>query len=224
MHRLCCVVLLAFQRAPAQSVGDATELLRRAQTIAESTKSWRAEVVEKSQLTGAGMNLQSEVRISIFAQDPLRLRRQNSGDDQTILVCDGTETFYSGDGHNYYRGEAEVTPECSFPLSKFYKLEHNPATATVVGRDHIRLADGDRDCVLVRATWKRETLKTVRTMCIDPTSGLILRDVAESGDEKSGVRIIKETAFISYESDPTIPPGTFRYTIPPGAVEAKPPI
>jgi len=223
MHRLFWVALLA-SFAPAQSVEDATELLRKVQSMAESTRTWRAEVVEKSQISGAGMNLQNEVRSKIAVQAPLKMSRQNSGADQTILVCDGAEAFYSGDGHSYYRSEAKVNADCTFPLSRFYKLENNPATASVVGRDHVRLADGDRDCVLVRAVWKRAMGSAVRTMCIDPSSALILRDVAESEDEKTRIRIVNTTAFTSYESNPTFSPDAFRFSVPPGAVEAKPPI
>jgi outer membrane lipoprotein-sorting protein len=224
MYRLFSTALLASVLAPAQNVEDAKELLRKVQSTAESTKNWRAEVVERSQISGGGMNLQSEVRTKIAAQAPLKMSRKNSGADQTILVCDGAETFYSGDGHSYYRGEARVTPQCDFPLSKFYELDNNPATTSVVGRDHVQLAEGDRECVLVRATWKHATVNTVRTMCIDPLSALILRDVAKSDDEKTGIRMVHTIAFTSYESNPTFPPDTFRFSVPPGAVEAKPPI
>lgn len=197
---------------------EGCNLLQRAQ------KSWQAEVVERSQISGGGMNLSSEVRTKIAVQAPLKMSRQNSGDDQTILVCDGTKAFYSGDGHSYYRGEAKVNPDCNFPLSRFYKLEKNPAMASIVGRDHIRLADGDRDCVLVRATWRHAIVSGVHMMCIDPVSALILRDVAESKDEKTGIRMVNTTAFTSYESNPTFLPDTFRFSIPPGAVEAEPPL
>ena len=224
MHRLFSTALLACVLAPAQNVEDAKELIRKVQATAESTKNWRAEVVERSQISGAGMNLQGEVRTKIAVQAPLKMSRKNSGADQTILVCDGAETFYSGDGHSYYRGEARVTSQCDFPLSKFYELDNNPATTSVVGRDHVHLAEGDRECVLVRATWKHATVNTVRTMCIDPFSALILRDVAESEDEKTAIRMVHTTAFTSYESNPTFPPYTFRFAVPPGAVEAKPPI
>src|SRR3954470_21593081 len=98
------------------------------------------------------------------------MRRENSGDDQTVLVCDGAESFYSGDGHSYYRGEAKMNPDCNFALSRFYNLEKNPTTTAIVGRDHVRLTDGDRRCVLVRAGWKQETSNSVRTLCIDPAS------------------------------------------------------
>lgn len=224
MNRVFWVAPLAFVLAQAQSEEDATELLRKVQSIAESTTTWRAEVVVRSQISGGGMNLQDEVRIKFAVQAPLKMSRQNRGDDRTILVCDGAQAFYSGDGHSYYRSEAKVNSDCSFPLSKFYKLKNNPVTASVVGRDRVRLAEGDRNCVLVRTTWKHATVNAVRIMCIDPDSALILRDVAESEDEKTGIRIGNTTAFISYESNPTFPAGTFRFSVPPGAVEAEPPI
>jgi outer membrane lipoprotein-sorting protein len=224
MYRLFWISAFTSALTCAQSVEDARELLRKVQSIAESTRTWRAEVVEKSQLSGSGMNLKNEVRIKISVRAPLKMRRENSGDDQTILVCDGAEAFYSGDGRSYYRSEAKVNPDCSFSLSRFYALDDNPATAEVVGRDHVRLADGDQDCVLVRATWKHATTNAARTMCIDPAAALILRDVAESNDENTAIRMVKTTTFISYENNPTFQPDTFSFSIPPGAVEAKPPI
>jgi len=72
------------------------------------------------------MNLQSEVRTKIAVKAPLKMRRENSGDDQTLMVCDGAEGFYSGDRHSYYRGEAKVNPDCNFSLSRFYELEKIP--------------------------------------------------------------------------------------------------
>lgn len=170
------------------------------------------------------MNLQAEVRTKIAAQPPLKLSRQLIGDDRTILVCDGVETFYSGDGRSYYKGQARVTPQCDFPLSKFYDLAYNWASISVVGRDHVRLADGDRPCVVVRAALNQGTATAIRSMCIDPTRPLILRDVIESTDQGTGITAVKTTTFSDFESDPTFPPDTFRFSVPPGAVEAKPPI
>jgi outer membrane lipoprotein-sorting protein len=84
-------------------------------------------------------------------------------------------------------------------------------------------SSGDRECVLVRATWNRDTINIVRTMCIDSVAALILRDVREAVDNSRGIRGITTTTFIDYESDPTLPPDTFQFSIPPGAVEAKAP-
>jgi hypothetical protein len=180
MFRLLLAALLTSGLVPAQSVEGATELLGRVRSFAENTKNWRAEVVERNQISGGGTNLQNEIRTKIAVQAPLQMSRQNSGADQTIMVCDGTETFYSGDGHSYYRGEANVTPQCDLPLSRFYELESSPAKASVVGRDRIRFVDGDRECVLVRTASKHGSISAVRTMCIEPASASILRDVVEN--------------------------------------------
>ena len=218
------VVVLVPVLVPAQSAVDAAELLRRVRSVAESTKNWRAEVVETVKISGDGINLQEEVRAKIAAQAPLKMSRQNSGSDRTAMVCDGAEKFYSGDGQSYYRGEARVTPQCDLPLSKFYELDNDPASLSVIGRDHVRLADRDRECVLIRAGWKQATTNIVRTMCIDPAPALILRDVIDREDEKTGIRSVKTTTFIDFESNPAFSPDTFRFSLPPGAIEAKPPI
>src|SRR5262245_62023902 len=70
MYRLFSTALLASVLAPAQNVEDAKELLRKVQSTAESTENWRAEVVERSQISGGGMHLQGEVRTKIAAQAP----------------------------------------------------------------------------------------------------------------------------------------------------------
>jgi outer membrane lipoprotein-sorting protein len=223
MCRLFWIFSLVSMQVLGQNVEDAAELLRTAAEFAENTKSWRAEVVETSQLSGRAMNLQSQVRIKIAAQPLLKMSRQNSGDDRTIMVCDGAETFYSGDGVSYYKGNASVTPQCDLPLSKFYDLAKEPTSVSVVGDDHVLFANEDRRCAVVRATWKQDAVNTVRTMCIDVVRPLVLRDVLEQEDEKTGMRSVKTTTFSNFEIDPVFPPDAFRFSIPPGAVEAKRP-
>lgn len=227
--RLAAVLLVAIAEnftAPvhSQSVGDATALLQDARDFGESTRTWRAEVVESSRLVGPGMNLQDEVRIKIAAQPSLKMRRQHSGRDRTVLVCDGAEAFYSGDGHSYYKGEATVNPDCDFPLIKFYNLHDRPDSVSVVGDDHVRLTDGERRCVVIRAVWKQGTGNAVHSMCIDPSRPLILRDVLELENENTGIRSVTTTTFVDFETNPTFSPETFQFQVPPGAVEVKPPI
>lgn len=95
------------------------------------------------------------------------MRRENSGGDQTVLVCDGVESFYTGDGHSFYRGSAAVNPDCNFPLSSFYKLRNNPASVSIVGHEHVSLATRDYTCDVLRAEWKLAAIHVIRTMCID---------------------------------------------------------
>jgi hypothetical protein len=221
MHRLLWLFIVIVP-VRAQNVEDATELLQKARAFGESIRSWRAEVIETSKVSGSGMNLEGEIRTKIAVQPPLRMIRQNSGGDRTISVCDGTQKFYSGDGHSYYKSDATVTG-CDLPLQKFYESYENPNSALVIGEDHVRLADGDHRCVLVRTIWKKETVSKVRTMCIDPSRPLIMRDVIEAENESMGIKSITITTFVDFESDPTFSPETFRFLVLPGAVEAKAP-
>jgi outer membrane lipoprotein-sorting protein len=216
-------LLLLVAPVHAQSVADATELLQKAKAFGESTRSWRAEVIETEQMSGPGMKLHSEVHTKIAAQPSQKMSRQNSGSDRTIMVCDGAETFYSGDGHSYYKGEALATPQCDLPLIKFYEPYNSPASLSVLGEDHVRLTDGERRCVVIRAELRQGPVNTVRTMCIDRSQPLILRDVIEREDERTGIKSSRTISFVSFENNPTFSPDTFRFTVPPGAVEAKPP-
>ncbi len=104
MSRLLQVALLAFGPAYAQVLEDANELLNRARSTAAGIHNWRAEVVERAKISGAGMNHEGEVRTELAVLAPSRLRRQHRGEEKTILVCDGVNTFYSVDGHSFSRG------------------------------------------------------------------------------------------------------------------------
>ncbi len=225
---LLCVVLLAVP-IRAQSSQDAKELLGKVKSFGESTKSWRAEVIETSQFSGPSIKLKSEIHARVAAQPLLKMSRVNSGDDRTMMVCDGAEFFYSGDGYTYYRYQA--TQQCDLPLIAFYEPSlrglyephSDPVSVSVVGEDHVRLADGDRRCVVVRAVSRRGSMHDVRTMCIDPSQPIILRDLMETEDEATGNKSFTVTTFASFEINPTFSPDTFRITVPLGAVEAKPP-
>jgi hypothetical protein len=84
MYSLLWVTLLVSMLARAQDSGDGPALLRKVESVAGTTKNWRADVLKRSQISGRGINLQDEVHIKIAAQAPLKVRRENSGGDQTV--------------------------------------------------------------------------------------------------------------------------------------------
>jgi hypothetical protein len=148
----------------AQRAPDATALLQKAKSFGENTRSWRAEAVQTSQVSLPGMKIpSSEIHIKLAAEAPFKMSRVNSGDDRTAMICDGTQQFYSGDGLSYYLNGAGG--QCSFPLLSFYEPSlmnfigptSNPSSVTVIGEDHVRLADGERRCLIVRVVLVRES-------------------------------------------------------------------
>lgn len=227
MRNLWWVMLLT-GAIQAQRAPDATSLLQKAKSFGENTRSWRAEAVQTLQVSLPGMKIPStEVHIKLAAEAPFKMSRVNSGDDRTTMICDGTQQFYSGDGLSYYLNE--TGGQCSFPLLSFYEPSlmnfigpnSNPSSVTIIGEDHVRLTDGKRRCLVVRVVSVRESEHAVRTMCIDPTRPVILRDVVDLENEAKGFRSITTTTFLSFEDRPTSNPDTFRITIPPGAYRAR---
>jgi outer membrane lipoprotein-sorting protein len=223
------MAVLLVAQARAQNSRGATELLQKTKAFGEQLKSWRAEFTQTSQMLGPGLNLKDEVRTKIASQPPLKMSRVNSGDDRTTMVCDGVNFFYSGDAHSYYKDEANQ--QCNLPLIALYEpsleqlLEpsNSVVSLSVIGEDHVRLTDGERRCVVIRAELKRGPVHTVRRMCIDPARPTILRDIVEAENQANGLKSSTTTTLTSFEVNADISPDTFRFTVPPGAVEAHPP-
>ena len=73
MYALVRLILLVAAGDGAQDTNDAKALLQKAESLARSVKSWRAEIVETSKLSGNGMDLQSQVHVKIAVQAPLKM-------------------------------------------------------------------------------------------------------------------------------------------------------
>ena len=226
MRIVLCMLLLTGS-LQIQSAPDATELLQKAKSFGENTRTWKADAVQTKQVSWPGLKmLSTDIHIKLAADSLLKMSRVNSGGDRTVMVCDGSQQFYSGDGLSYYLNRAGG--QCSFPLLSFYEpslmnfigADSHPASISVVGEDHVRLTDGERRCVVVRVVLVRESTHAVRTMCVDPTQPVILRDVVEIEDKAKGFRSSTTTTFQSFDDKPTFAPDTFRITIPAGAYRA----
>lgn len=218
-------VLIA--QAHAQT-SDAAELVKKAKAFGNSTSTWTAEVTEVSKIEGPGMKVMGEIHTRMAAEPSLKMSRVNSGDDRTIMVCDGTNFFYLGDGLTY--DQREATQQCNVPLISLYdgtlkelsKLSNGLTSLSKVGEDHVLLSDGDHPCVLIRAEFKQESWRRIGTMCIDPVRPVVLRDVSEAANPGTGVSGTTTRTFTAFELNPSIPPNTFHFTIPPGAAKLPP--
>ena len=228
--RTAAGIVFCFFLASAEAADDAFLLLQKVGESARMTNNWRAEVVEVHQITGQGMNLRDEVHFKIAVKGPLKMRRESTGADNAISVCDGTDKFYTGDGHGFYRTPAAVSNDCNLPLAEFYKLEDSPTSAVITGRDRVQLTEGLRECDVVRAEWTVDVNDTgrhwqaIRNMCIDTERLLILRDTLESTDSASDLHSLRTITFLSLEKNPLFTPDTFQVSLPTGAVEDQGPL
>jgi TonB family protein len=213
----------------AQGDDRARALLQDIASSARSTKSWRAEGVEINELTGDGLQLRDELRFKIAIQGPAKMRWETSGDDDTFMVCDGTDhwTYYSH-GPSFHRSSVGVSP-CEPALGNFLRLTDNLIAAMQTGRDQVQFAGNPRECDLVRAEYAvpgsqegGKVRSVVRTLCIDAAQRLILRDNVET--TVLGVRSNHTVIYSLYERDPKLSPDVFEFMVPTGTFEDEGPL
>ena len=225
---ILAALLLITALASAQT-NDARALLEDIASSARATKSWTAEGVEIQELSGNGIQLRDEIRFKIAIQGPSKMRWETSGDDDTLMVCDGTDhwTYYQH-ALSFYRNSVGVSP-CKPGLGDYSQVMDNLTAAIVIGRDQIQFAGGPRECDLVRAEYTVPgspdggvaTRSSVHTMCIDAARQLILRDSGESTG--SGMRSTGTITYTFYEREPKLSPEVFEFQVSTGIVEDEGP-
>lgn len=235
MHYVIFTIVFAMSTiAFAQENRSADALLQEVMSAARNAESWRAEGIESSEMTINGTEHRQEVRFKIAVQGPSRMRWETSGDDQTTVVCDGTDhwTFYRQPGGGYYRSSIAVSP-CGggTDVGDFLKLTDGLVSATYIGRDRVQFAGALRECELVRAEYQNTSpmvttpTGAIRTLCIDPANRMVLRHRTETivGEGAASIRMTETTTYLSYERNIVLPPDTFRFVVPKSTTELKAP-
>ena len=170
------------------------------------------------------MQLRDEIRFKIAVQGPSKMRWETSGDDDTLMVCDGTDhwTYYSH-GLSFYRNSVTVSP-CKPALDDYSQLTEDLTGAITIGRDRLQFAGEPHGCDVVRAEYavaRSPEIRLVRTLCIDSEEKLILRDSSDTS--ASGAHMITTTTYSVYEREPMFSSDVFKFTVPSGTAEDEGP-
>ena len=218
-------ILLFLTAYGAAQTNDARALLQDIASTARATESWRAEGVKVDEMTGNGISLYEEIHFKIAIQGPSKMRWETSGDDDTLMVCDGTDHWtYYRHGTSFYRNPVGVSP-CDPALGDLSGLADNLKAALVTGRDTVQFSDGLRECDIVRAEYTlpgspdgASTVRTaVRTLCVDASQRLIMRDSVEG--TVSGVHSKGTITYNIYEREPKLSTDVFDFRAPTGTVQ-----
>jgi TonB family protein len=216
-----CALLLS-----AQGDDHALNLLKQAIAAAGTTTTFRAEGTTVGEMTGAGMNIKDQpIYFRVAAESPLRTHRENSGGDHTQSRCDGAEVLYTA-GSGFYRSRKQ--DGCTMSLADLLHVEDNPATATLVGHDQVQLADGIHNCELIRGDWtpvrnNGVTWHAVKTLCIEPERGLILRYESEATAGGTDLHAVEKLLFTAIDLNPRFSAGLFAFSVPTGSIEDEGP-
>jgi TonB family protein len=209
----------------AQADDHAMNLLKQAIATARTTTTFRAEGTAVGEMTGVGMNIKGQpIHFRAAAESPLRTRRENSGGDHTQRTCDGAEVLYTG-GSGFYRSEKQ--DGCTMRLADLLHVEDNPSAATLVGHDHVQLADGIHNCELIRGDWtgvrNNVAWHAVNTLCIEPERNLILRYESEATAGGTDLHVVEKLTFTAIDLTPPLSAGLFEFSVPTGSIEDEGP-
>jgi TonB family protein len=212
---------------PAQTNADPHALLEQIVAAERGAQLRHAEGVETGDLTGEGMNLHTEIAFKAVFQDPSHVRWDTTGDNRTLVVCDGVNHWtYSEPGTGFYRYPVEEMP-CTSRLPAFDDLLDHLVSVTLTGGDHVPFGGASRDCDVLRAEYNIPAVRganatagttIIRTLCVDSARKLILRDRTESSAIGSSTRFVQTIAFNLYERDAEIPADAFRFEVPTGTL------
>jgi TonB family protein len=203
---------------PAQIKVDPNALLEEIVAAERGTQVRHAEGVETGDLTGEGMNLHTEVAFKGFFRDPSHVRWETTGDNRTLVVCDGADHWtYSEPGTGFYRYPVEEMP-CASRLPAFDDLTDHLVSVSLTGGDHVPFEGGSRDCDTLRAEYSNRAATIIRTLWVDSARKLILRERTESSAIGSSTHFVQTIAFSLYERDAEIPAEVFRFEVPTGTL------
>jgi len=209
----------------AKGTPDPRAMLEAAALAERDAHTVRAEGSETSELTGEGMNIHNEIAFKAALRDATHIRWETTGSNQTLTVCDGADHWvFSEPGTGFYRSPVEARP-CPLQLPSLEGLMDKIVSVTDAGPGHLQFEGRSRDCEIVRAQFwipapskagLRAGTTIIRTLSIDPASGLILRDRTESWATGSFARFTRTVTFSSWRRDAEIPDEVFRFEVPTG--------
>lgn len=209
----------------AQTNADPRALLERIAASERGAPVRQAEGVEIGELTGEGINLHTEITFKSVFRDSSHVRWETTGDTKSLMVCDGVDHWmYSEPGTGFHRDPVKES-QCRSQLPAFDDLLDNLVSATLIGPDHVPFEGVPTDCEIIRAEYRipapRSTRASdgttiIRTVCVEPSRNLILRDRTESWTTGSNARSTRTITLSSYERNGEIPERAFRFEVPTG--------
>jgi TonB family protein len=216
-------ILLFCAPALAQNDAHAQRLLDNAVAAAKAAINWSAEgsTVGVRTVNGSQIRDASNFKIAVQGRgghwkERYEITELTTKDglrccgSENLQVCDGTDSWSYYPQKGWFNRDARG---CGIPLAEFAELEERPTGASVIGRDVVQLAEGARQCEVIRAQWG--TGPGVRTMCIDAARHLLLRDTfADSAGTTT-------TTYARIEIHPKLSKALFEFSLPTGSYEMQ---
>ena len=227
------MVLLSFIMASglvfAQTGNDARPLLEKVSQATRAAKTWQAEGVSVTEITGDGVNTRLETRFRSAFRGPLETRHESSGAEGGVRVCDGTVLWIHFPRVNFYTRNPISEEKCIPAADRWDNLTASLVSALMTGRDQVPFEGVPRDCQVVVAEYNTNAPLAPgvavyghvrRTLCIDPDRLIVLRDRFEAIPEPGKPAYLQTVVTISfsrYQRGAVLSDALFRFEPPAGS-------
>jgi TonB family protein len=226
------VFFLFTSLALAQQGEDARSLLQQVADAARNVKSWRAEYVATIEVTAEGVQSKMEMPARESSRSPNLIRREITlAGIPALIVCDGASAWTYMPASKRYQKTTGTSAVCVSPFSTWAQALNGLQSAVITGRETLVFEGIPTPCDVVRAEYVRLPSGTnlpggtvtvgtgTRTMCVDRSRLLILRDYIETKaiptpSSPNGVQSKATIVYSSIERDPVLPLDSFTFEPP----------
>ena len=226
------LALLTLSAASAQIHPDARVLLQQVSEAARAAKAFHAEGSSVVEMTAEGTLNRVETSFRFSTKGPQHLRWEATGANSGQRLCDGSYAWIHLARTNSYTRNTLQPSHCEPPIPRWDNLTGALVAAEVTGREQVRFNEATVECQAVRAEYESgaqilaglpNASKTLlRTLCIDPTRNLIVRDRVESNSLVINLRTAATFTYSQAEWNPALPADTFQFQPPPGSLLMPP--
>jgi len=247
-RRFAILFLLVAPLSFAQTTQDALLLLHQVAENARNLKTYRAagHITEDLDLGLVAGKWNLDFKIAVRRPGQMRMEEnggmEDFGTQRTLAVCDGeTGWVYHADRNEYEQvlPQGDLRGFCTAStLSGFDHVDEGIKSAAIAGRDHSEFEGRSQSCVVVKAQYRAidqlmilpgmvmRIGRVSRTMCIEPTRKLILRDFLDADLDATGPEdnhIAETITYQRIETDPALAAALFEFHAPEGAKLHKEP-
>jgi len=196
---------------------------------ARATQTLRVEGVTILEVTGEGTLTRTETHFKSARQDALHSRVESTLANNSIAVCDGDAQWVYLGRAGFHTKNPISAERCNPPAPRWENLTDSLVSAAITGRDQSEFEGTKQPCEEVRAEYisavpiVREfpaVSRVVRTMCIDRSRRIILREKFESVPDASRPNVPHYAMTITYsrvELNPSLSAELFHFEPPSGS-------
>lgn len=218
-RRIIFLLIVGVGSGWGQQNGQATSFVADVATFARTGTSWKGEGSLLTKGTDGKVQLEN-FRIAYQLGSSIRARLEiTNGSNPLLRVCDGSSQWtYYANTNSYVRVMLPKIGPCADPINAWPPLSINIPSPVFAGKDVVKF-NGPREFTIVRGKnvlSVQNPTNLVTTLCVDPTTKLILRFQTEASFP---IPLTRTYTFSSLERNVPLDASLFQFHPPDGSAQ-----